>query len=675
MTFAFSNQIFIDIINFMTDIKKEILDAVGKSPLYNYIVKELEIMEKTEGLDEKPILNKFYSMWKSGNNKTGTKNEINSWTAYALGMTNKRPEQDSEFLPKRRAFARKGFPDIDSDFDYEHRDELYKYIIDTYGRDHVGNIGTYQGLKMKSFLRRAIKALDPEKSFYKGHDVWKTDTNALGDEIIDALPQQMGAFLKVADEDGKEHLIRTVADAVKYCNKFAYYMQKYPEIPQYASNIEGLLSIFGVHPAGIVISKDPLSQIAPLRQSKITDDTGEDGEIKYAYATQFEYNDLEFLGLIKFDILALSTLSVVNQACKLIEQNYGHKIDVYNLPLDDRKTYDLYKSGKLVGVFQCEEPGMQKTMINMGVDSLDDIMAGIALYRPGPMNSIPTYCSRKHGSEQIDYFHPSLRKYVEPYLKKTYGLLVYQEQVMQLCNSIAGFSIPEGYVIIKAIGKKKPDLLAKYRARFIDGAKANTIDEKVSADYWDKVIMPFADYGFNKAHACCYAYNSYLTAYLKANYPEEFITAYLNVEINRAKYEKVESLEAMARDMNIEILPRHINKCKLDYYIVKKADPANNIPRSQIMPSIKCKGLSQNAAEEIVAKQTYASLQEFAEKTDTKKVDTKAFDALLRAGFFKSANGRSRKVEDIIKDFENMREDIKKARKKGVMIGNIFDKI
>ena len=232
----------------MVELKQEILNHVSKSPYYELVVKELDMMEKIDGLDDRPVLQKFYNLWKSNSGKVGTRNEINSWAAFALGMTTKMPEQNSEFLPKRRAFARKGFPDIDSDFDYEYRDEMYKYIIETYGREHVGNIGTYQGLKMKSFIRRALKAIDPEKSFYKGHDVWKTDTNALGDEVINSLPMQIGAFLKVEDDDGKEHVIKTVADALQYCPNFAYYMQKYPEIPQYASNIEGLLSIFGVHP-------------------------------------------------------------------------------------------------------------------------------------------------------------------------------------------------------------------------------------------------------------------------------------------------------------------------------------------------------------------------------------------------------------------------------------------
>lgn len=657
----------------MADLKQEILEAIQDKSLLPLVQEELEKMEKTEGLDEKPILQKFHGLWKNSAGKKGKRNEINSWTAYALGMTDKKPDEGSSFLQKRRAFARKGFPDIDSDFDYEHRNEIYKYIIDTYGREHVGNIGTYSGLKMKSFVRRVIKAVDPERTFFKGHDQWKVETNELGNEILDSLPEQYGAFLKVKDQDGNEHAIKTVEDAYKWCKNFRYYIDKYPDILTHSRNIEGLLSTFGVHAAGIVISNEPLSSIAPLRQTKIVSEDGEENDgPKYTFATQFEYNDLELLGLIKFDILALSTLSVINHCCRLVKENYGIDINVWDLPLDDRKTFDLYKSGQLVGVFQCEEHGMQKTMVNMGVDSLDDIMAGIALYRPGPMESVPTYCNRKHGVEPIDYFHSSLRKHIEPYLKKTYGLLVYQEQVMQICNAVAGFSIPEGYVVIKAIGKKKPELLAKYRARFISGAQENGIDGKVAQDYWDRVIMPFADYGFNKAHACCYAYNSYITAYLKANYPEEFLTAYLNVEIGRSKYEKVESLEKMAKEMNVEILHRHINDCKARYYIAAKADPSNGVPKSQIMPSLKCKGLSDAAVENIEKNQPYTSLKDFAEKTDTKVVDTKALESLLLAGFFKPKQGRGKSKDDIMKEFTIIRDDLKRARKKGVEAGDMF---
>ncbi len=658
----------------MQDIKNEILGAVKDSSLIALVKKELDLMEVSEGLDDKSILLKFHSLWKSSDGKKGHKNDINSWTAYAIGMTDKKPEDNSEFLPKRRVFARKGFPDIDSDFDFERRDEIYKYIIDRYGRENVGNIGTYNALKMKSFLRRAVKAIDPERTFFKGRDTWKEETNKLGDEIIKSLPKQFGAFLKVRDEEGKEHAIKTVEDAYKWCKDFKYYIDKYPELLKNSKNIEGLLSIFGVHPAGIVLSNEPLSRIAPLRQSKIVVENSENGEAKFGFATQFENGDLEFLGLIKFDILALSTLSVINRCLQMIKEHYNIDINIWDLPLNDKKTFQLYKQGKLVGVFQCEERGMQETMINMGVDSLDDIMAGIALYRPGPLQFIPKYCARKHGTENIDYFHPSIQKYVEPYLKKTYAIICYQEQVMQICNSIAGFSIPEGYTVIKAIGKKKPELLAKYRTRFISGAKENNIEENVAADYWDKVIMPFADYGFNKAHACCYAYNSYITAYLKANFPEEFLVSYLNVETARANYDKIAILENEAKNMNIEILPRQVNECKMEYEIKRRADPSNGIYTSQISPPIRCKGLSEDAAKDIVSKQPYSSLRDFTTRTDSKVVDRTSVEAMLEAGFFRPRAGyRAKKKEEILKEFEVLREDLKKAKKKGVLSGNLFE--
>jgi hypothetical protein len=260
----------IEMVNFMANMKEEILAAIKDQSLHALVVKELDMMEKTEGLDEKPILQKFYNIWKNSSGKVGKKNEINSWAAYALGLTEKKPDENSEFLPKRRAFARKGFPDIDSDFDYERRDEIYKYIIDTYGRENVGNIGTYGGLKMKSFIRRAVKAVDPENTFYKGHDEWKTATNALGDEIINSLPPQYGAFLKVEDEQGNEHAIKTVQDANKWCSKFAFYMEKYPALLEHSKHIEGLLSIFGCLSASTpILTADGWVRIDQLDGQKI----------------------------------------------------------------------------------------------------------------------------------------------------------------------------------------------------------------------------------------------------------------------------------------------------------------------------------------------------------------------------------------------------------------------
>lgn len=240
------------------------------------------------------------------------------------------------------------------------------------------------------------------------------------------------------------------------------------------------------HPAGIVVSDVPLEQIAPLRRAK-----------KGTLATQYDKDDLELLGLIKFDILAISTLTVIKKTLKMIKENYDLDIDIKNLPLKDKSTFDLYKTGNLAGVFQCESWPMQNTMKEMEVDCFDDIMAAISLFRPGPMDNIPEYCSRKKGISDIDYFHPTIKPFVEKHLKRTYGILVYQESIMQICNSLAGFDIAEGYVVIKAIGKKKKDLMGIYENKFVEGCVKNKVPENVAQQYWNKFIVPFASYGFN----------------------------------------------------------------------------------------------------------------------------------------------------------------------------------
>ena len=455
--------------------------------------KEILVMQESPGLSKDSILEEFYSIYKSLKGKNGDKNVINSVVAYCLQMSSKLPNLSDEFLAPRRIFARAGFPDIDADFDYERRHEVYEYLITKYGRDRVGNIGTYGTLKMKSYITRVVKALDLAGSFHLGKDSYVKNNNLLVREIIDSLPEQRGAFLKVKDDDGDDHVIKNLSDAMEHCEDFSKYLEKYPGISQHSSRIEGLTSNYGVHAAGIVISGEPLSRIAPLRGTrKIDDSSGVD------FATQFAYEDLEHLGLIKFDILALSTLSVMSETIRTIKSRLGIDIDIQNLPLDDERSFELYRSGNLVGIFQCEERGMQKTMMQMGVDRFEDICAGIALFRPGPMASIPRYCARKSGQESINYFDDSIAPYVKDILKPTYGVLVYQEQVMQICNSLAGLTVSDGYQVIKAVGKKKEDQLKKYKDIFSDGAVSNGVNREVASKYWQDFIMPFASYGFNK---------------------------------------------------------------------------------------------------------------------------------------------------------------------------------
>lgn len=641
------------------EIKDEMIAYIkGHDPSVDVeqIKREIDDFSSKEDLTNRPCIQKIYTQWKSG--KKGHKNPFNSLLAYQLGLTDKKPQAAFNFM-KRRAFARPSPPDIDSDFDYERRQEILDYLVWLYGRGHVGNIGTYQGLKMKSALTRIIKALDIANAYHKGPQAFTTENEQKAKEIKDSLPEQRGAVLKVKDENGEEHVIKSTKDAIKWCPEFKFYIDKYPEILQHALNIEGLLSIFSVHASGVVLCDVPLEQIAPLRTAKET------GTGQVALATQFANEDLELLGLIKFDVLGLSTLTVIAEAVRMVEENYGIKIDIENLPLDDRKTLELYKTGKLNGVFQCESYPMQKTCIDIGVDRFEDIMAAISLFRPGPMESIPEYCARKKGEKQISYFHPSIEPYVKQVLSTTYGVLVYQEQVMKLCETLGGMTKTEGLVVIKGIGKKKEDVIAKGRTSFINGATLKGVPKEVAEQYWEKFITPFASYGFNAAHSCCYAYISYITAYLKANFPEEFLCSYMNVETRRRKLDKVHILEKECKNMSITLLPRDINKCENEYKIVKKKDPANGVPYSEIRPAIHCKGLSSAAAENIVANRPYNSIADLAEKTDS-VVDVEAVTALADAKFFKTP------VDKLVKTFEEIREDLKKRRAHGDDGTNLF---
>ena len=657
-------------------IRSEITSAVKvkDSTILKKVESELDIMETTEGIHDVNNLENFYHIWKDSNGQSGTKNEINSWTAWAIGLTSKKPDENAEFLPDRRVFARAGFPDIDMDFDYFYQNEIYDYIVNKYGREFVGNIGTYQDIKLKSAITRIGKVLDVAGSFHKGREAYVSDNEAKIREIIDSsLPK--GGVVKARDEKGNATIIKTVKQAYEHFKDFRFYMDKYKDLYQYSQDIEGISSVFGCHPAGIVISDVPLGTIAPMRRAK-----------EASLATQYDMKDLESIGLIKMDILALSTLTVIAQTVKMIENNYGIKIDVENLPIEDEKTYELFRRGNLTGVFQCEQPGMQHTMRDINVDSFDDIMAAIALYRPGPMGSIPNYCSRKKGEASIDYFHSSIEPYVKKYLEKTYGVLVYQEQVMQICNSLANFSILDGYVLIKGIGKKEQSLIDKFEKKFIKGCCSNNVPEAVAKTYWDKFITPFASYGFNAAHSCCYAYLAYTTAYLKANYPDEFFCCYLNVENLRKKQDKIDELLKEMKKFDIILGEKDINSCEEDYKIVNKKDELQGIAKTVINPSIMCKGMGYNVAKEISLNKPYNSLRELASKTTSSVVNQDAVGALVDGGFFtkqfKEANKGKKKEEKISLEkfrdnvqekFASIKKDLKSASKKGVNSIDIFE--
>lgn len=654
------------------DIRQYIIKKLSKEKSITEILekvnRELDMMEVTDGLDGRSNLENFYDIVKKRYGQTADENKINSWTAWALNLTNKKPT--GEFLQERRAFARAGLPDIDSDFEYFRRNEVYDYIIKKYGRENVSKIGTYMGLKLRSCLIRVIKSLDIAKSWHKGKQEFKTDNMVVVEEILGQLPKSIGGKMKAKDQEGKDVVLKKIGDAYKYCDDFKFYMDKYPEIMKHSSNIEGLLSSFSVHPAGIVVSKEPISGISPIRKAR-----GE-GE----YATQYVYEELESIGLVKFDILAIAALTVIDRTVKMVKENYGIDIDIENLKYDDKKTFDLYKSGKLDGVFQCESGGMQNTLKDICPDNLNDICAAIALFRPGPMINIPEYCARKRGDAPISYFHPSIEPHVKKYLYDTYGLAVYQEQIMQICNSLAGFSIADGYVVIKGIGKKKENIINKYKKKFIEGCIKNGVPKDVASEYWEKFITPFASYGFNRSHSLAYAATSYCMAYLKANYTAEFLVCSLNVTNEQKKHDRLAKMEKDLRKFDMELGPKNINNCYVNYTIVKKKDVESGVDKTIISPTIMVKGVGYNAAEEIDKKKPYKDLKDMAIKTNSKLVDKETIASLYDAGFFSGyvkdyyRKTKQRLTKELLLDkFVGIRQDIEKAAKKGVQLVDMFE--
>jgi len=555
----------------------------------------------------------------------------------------------------KRVFARVGFPDIDCDFDDEGRPLVYEYIINKYGRENVGNIGAHGFLKFKSCVRRVGKVLDIANAYHLGKDSYITENENKVSELLSVFPKS--SVIKLMDEEGKEHIVKNMKDACTYSDEFRYYMNQYPEMEEYVPMLQDTFANFAGHPAGIVVSDVPLERLAPLRTSR----TG--------LATQYPMEDLESIGLIKFDILAISTLSVIKKTLEMIKDNYDLDIDIENLPLNDEPTYNLYRSGNLTGVFQCESYGMQNTMREIGADSFNDIMAAISLFRPGPMDQITSYCARKKGQEEVDYFHKSIEPFVKPILEKTYGIAIYQESIMQICNSLAGFSIAEGYVVIKAIGKKKKHLMDKFKKQFIEGCLKNNVPEKIAEEYWEKFIVPFAGYGFNLSHAAAYSLTSYICCYLKSNYPDEFVCSVLNVESHRAHHDKVIQFEKeFSRKMNIKFLPRNINSCNEKYTIVKKSDKKKGILKTEISPSMVCKSVSTAVAKNIAENSPYKNIRELAEKTDFSIVTSDVINGLVEAGFLRSKKGK----EKISDEFSQIRKDLKKALAKGIDSVDLF---
>ncbi|HBK69849.1 MAG TPA: DNA polymerase III subunit alpha [Firmicutes bacterium] len=426
-----------------------------------------------------------------------------SLVAYLLGITELNPLDYGLLFERFLNPSRVTMPDIDLDFDFRRRDEVVQYISERYGKDHVAQIITFGTMAARAAVR----------------DVGRVMEEPLSE--IDRLAKKINSLEGVTDKN-----LQHVIDA--------------------AREIEGMPRHTGVHAAGVIIGAEPLNNIIPTQIS--------DGQA----TTQFEMNTCEEIGLLKMDILGLKTLTVIDDARKLIEKK-GIIININKLPLDDKKVYRLLSQGHTAGVFQFESSGMQGILKKLKPNCFEDLIAAVALFRPGPLGSGMTddFIDCKHGRKPIKYLHSIL----EPILKETYGVILYQEQVMRIATDMAGFTLAEADLMRRAIGKKKPEILAAQREKFITGSVNNGINKTVAEEVFT-LIDYFSGYGFNKSHSACYAFISYQTAYLKAYYPLEFMAALLS---NTANQDKIALFLNECRRLGIKVLPPDINKSEREF--------------------------------------------------------------------------------------------------------------
>ena len=526
-----------------------------------------------------------------------------SVVAYSLGITNIDPLKYDLLFERFLNPDRVSMPDIDIDFDDEGRSKVMEYVIEKYGANQVAQIITYGTMAAKSAIRDTARVLDLPLN--------ETD------RIAKLIPNmsKLGKIFGASDEELKKNYRAEDLNRINELLNISEGDDLEAQTVNMARVLEGSLRNTGIHACGVIITPDDITNFVPIATAKDSD----------LYVTQFDNAVVENAGLLKMDFLGLKTLTLIKDTCKIVKARQGIELDPDAFPLDDQKTYELFQRGETVGIFQYESVGMQKHLKELKPTVFDDLIAMNALYRPGPMEYIPSFIARKHGTEAISYDLPEM----EEYLKETYGVTVYQEQVMLLSQKLAGFSKGEADVLRKAMGKKIFALLQKLKPQFINGGvdlgHSKNILEKIWKD-WEA----FASYAFNKSHSTCYALIAYQTAYLKAHYPSEYMAAVLSNNMNDIK--QVTFFMEECKRMGLEVLGPDVNE---SYY--KFAVNKNNAIRFG-MGAVK--GVGRNAVQTIVDQRKkdgpYRSIFDLAKRIDLRAANKKAFENLALAGGFDS---------------------------------------
>ncbi len=532
-----------------------------------------------------------------------------SVVAYCIGITNIDPIAYNLLFERFLNPDRKSLPDIDTDFDDEGRDKVIDYVVKKYGKSQVAQIVTYSTMAAKVSIKDVARVLDLPLN----------ESLALTKLVSDRPGTELERLLH-APLDGKDSLkekenysSEEIEDA-KRLRKIYEGDGLDSKVLHEAEKLEGGMRGTGVHAAGIIIAPSDLTEIIPIATSKETD----------LYLTQFEGKVIEDAGVIKMDFLGLKTLTIIRDALVLIEQNRGIKIDIDTIPLDDKKTFELYQRAETNGTFQFESAGMQKYLKDLKPDKFDDLIAMNALYRPGPIAYIPEYILRKHGKKVV-YDLPE----VEEFLKDTYGITVYQEQVMQLSQKLGGFTKGDADYLRKAMGKKDRKTLDKMKDKFITGAKEKNLDAKKLEKIWTD-WEAFAQYAFNKSHSTCYAFVAFQTAYLKANYPGEYMSALLTN--NQGNIDKITFFMEECRRMGVPVKGPDINESDVKFAVNDKGEIRYALSA--------IKGVGDAAVEAIVAERkangNYKSIYDLTRRVSSRASGRKALEALGYAGAFDS---------------------------------------
>ena len=526
-----------------------------------------------------------------------------SVVAYCLGITKIDPLKYDLLFERFLNPDRISLPDIDTDFDDDGRGKVLKWVMDKYGHENCAHIITYATMATKNSIKDVARV---EK-------VPIAVSNALCKAIPDRLPDVDGKTPKM----NLPNAIRAVKELQE---AEASADESLRNTIKYAKMLEGTVRGTGIHACGFIICRDPISDWVPVS-------TADDPDFKdtKTNCTQYDGHVIESTGLIKMDFLGLKTLSEMKEACAVIKQTRGIDVDLDNIPIDDPKTFQLYQEGRTIGTFQFESAGMQKYLRELKPTVFEDLIAMNALYRPGPMGYIPQFIRRKHGEEPITYDIPVMEKY----LKDTYGITVYQEQVMLLSRQLADFTRGESDALRKAMGKKKKDIVDAMKPKFVEGGKKNGHDPKILEKIWSD-WEAFASYAFNKSHAACYSWVAYQTAYLKANYPAEFMAAIMSRR--RDQITEITKLMDECKAMGIATLGPDVNESYQKFGVNKKGEIRFGLAAIKGLGD----GVAQAIIEEREANGPYKDIFDFVQRINFSQVNRRAFEALALSGGFDS---------------------------------------